>query len=230
MDGAKERWIRQAAREIPILVLGILIAFALQAWWDRAREASETRRAVLALQSELRLNEIDLQAYISRHQRIGQASYQMRSLLQPGDASVAVPDSLLIAVLIAPTFDPATGALESLQRIGGASNALAESMAEWSALVADAAGEEIRTRAFADERLSPYLSRGIDLPDPELAIPWIFERLESPIVGETTLESTSELRFLIGTRIKLANLCEMELTEVLAATRALLDVVEAELS
>ena len=110
-----DSWLRQARREIPILVLGILIAFGLQAWWDNSRASAEEQQSLQALRSELVLNQEGLETNIRRHDRVADAVQAFHRAMLRAD-SEQISDSLLVAATVSPTFDPSTGAMESVQR------------------------------------------------------------------------------------------------------------------
>ncbi|MGI9626563.1 MAG: hypothetical protein ACR2QM_06995, partial [Longimicrobiales bacterium] len=224
-DARSESWFRKATREIPILVLGILIAFALQAWWDGARDADIERQALLALRSELELNLDGLETNIRRHDRVAAAAEMFHDAMVTSEAA-EISDSVLVAVIVSPTFDPSTGAIESLQRLGSGTAAFAGAVARWRSLVDDATEGERRSRAFTDTQLSLYLSRTVDLPDADLSRLWVFEILEQPLTSVTRVNSSSELRFLLSTRLKWARLSSIELSEVREETHEVLRLVD----
>lgn len=220
-----DSWLRKALREIPILVLGILIAFALQAWWDGVRASDQERQAFEAVRSELNLNLEGLDLSIERHDRIV-ASMEVFHAAMVESESALVSDSILAAAMVSPTYDPATGALQSMQRLGIGSASLAEASASWLSKVDDATQDEQRSRTFTDEQVSPFLARNIDLPNADLSRLWVFKLLDSPIQTSKSVNSSSELRFLISTRLKWARLNSQELREARDQAYALIEIVE----
>ena len=93
----------------------------------------------------------------------------------------------------------------------------------------DATEEERRSRNFTDEHLSPYLSRNIDLPNADLSRLWVYELLEEPIRETTSVTSSSELRFLLSTRLKWARLSSQELLEAREETHAMLRLLDEQI-
>ena len=228
MSDAPDSWLRKALREVPILVLGILIAFALQAWWDGARDTEDEQQALRALRSELDLNLEGLEKNIRRHDRVAQALEVFHDEMVASE-SAEISDSILVAAIVSPTFDPSTGAIGNLQRLGAGTPALAGAAARWRSVVDDATEEERRSRTFTDEHLSPFLSRTVDLPNADLSRLWIFELLDAPITEVTAVESSSELRFLLSTRLKWARLASAELSEAREETHAMLRLLEEQI-
>jgi hypothetical protein len=209
-------------------VLGILIAFSLQAWWDGARDREAEQQALRALRSELELNLDGLETNIRRHDRVARAVevFHTDMLAAP---SASISDSILVAVIVSPTFDPSTGAIESLQRVGAGTARLAGAAARWRSVVDDATEDEGRSRTFTDEHLSPFLSRTVDLPNADLSRLWVFEMLEAPITDATEVRSSSELRFLLSTRLKWARLSSAELSEARDETHNMLRIVDEQI-
>lgn len=224
-EAQTDSWFRKALREIPILVLGILIAFALQAWWDGARASEEERQALEAARSELQVNLEGLELNIERHDRVVAAVETFHTAMVESESAL-ISDSILVAAIVSPTYDPATAALESLQRQGAGSAALAEASGRWRSEVDDATEDEERSRRFTDEQLSPYLARNVDLPNADLSRLWVFKRLEAPIETSTRVTSSSELRFLLSTRLKWARLSSQELNAAKEETHALLRLLD----
>jgi len=225
VTSSSDSWFRKALREVPILVLGILIAFALQAWWDGSRDAEEERQALLALRSELELNLEGLETNVRRHDRVAQAVQVFHAQMLTSE-SAPISDSILVAAIVSPTFDPSTGALENVQRLGAGNASFAGAAARWRSAVDDATEDERRSRTFTDEQLSPFLSRTVDLPNADLSRLWVFEILEMPIAEMTVVQSSSELRFLLSTRLKWARLSSAELSQARGETHAMLQLVE----
>jgi hypothetical protein len=224
-------WLKRAVEEIPILVAGILIAFGLQAWWDGRRAEDDEQRALAGVQAELRQNAEGLDTYIGWHERVARSAEALLEAFGDGTVPqrVTVPDTLLLAVLVSPTFDAATNATDAVLASGFGSGALADALSRWREAVVDAAGEERRSRDFTDQRLSGFLSPRVALPDAELSIGWLFGTLSAPIEGVTEVETSTELRFLMSTRLKFARLCVLELQESLEAVDSAEARVAAEL-
>jgi hypothetical protein len=145
------------------------------------------------------------------------------------EESAEIPDSILVAAIVSPTFDPSTGAIESLQRLGAGTASIAGAAARWRSVLDDATEDERRSRNFTDEHLSPYLAQTVDLPNADLSRLWVFETLETPITEATEVRSSSELRFLLSTRLKWARLSAAELTEARDETRSLMRIIDEEI-
>ncbi len=108
--------------EVAIVVAGVLVAFALNSWWQ-GRIASEREQAHLrALHADFRENVRRLEAYVDQEQRTMEASRALLALLKEGEAPP--PDTtrrLLGQVFDSGRFQPVMGAYEALLGSGGLS-------------------------------------------------------------------------------------------------------------
>ena len=75
------------------IVLSILLAFAIEAWWDTNRDRETEARLVDALQAELSTNRDRLEAILARGERSLQRSYDLIDVIGPSTDLVPI-DSL----------------------------------------------------------------------------------------------------------------------------------------
>lgn len=157
-----------AFRELVIVVAGILIAFGLDAWWQRRRETEEVRADLSAVLDELREDEEALGRYIAWHRRTEVASAAFLGLVEESSTRpIEVPDSIVWGTGFTPSFDPRTGAIEAfvnsgrMDRIGDP--ALRAGLAGFQAHLTDARDEESRAKAYADLQWSQVLFRSGDV-------------------------------------------------------------------
>jgi hypothetical protein len=123
-DGEGRRRLRKAAsalhvRDIAVVVAGILIAFSLDAWWQRRSDGEAQRVHLQALAEDFRANHEALETLIIAEDRIAESSL---GLLEVSDKQNSVgPDSvwqLLAGVLSARRFEPSLGTYRSMQSSG----------------------------------------------------------------------------------------------------------------
>ncbi|HSM08296.1 MAG TPA: hypothetical protein VLA33_04680 [Gemmatimonadota bacterium] len=111
---------RGALLDIVLIVGSILIAFALDAWWDGRLRADEEREALSALAEELRGSRVELDSVIAfNEQRRDAATYFVR--LAGRDLRSLPLDSLIVAFQGSAggmTFDPSLGATEAILSSG----------------------------------------------------------------------------------------------------------------
>ena len=164
-------WARIAAEGTAILV-SILLAFAIQAWWE-GRGEDERRHAILQrLSSDLVQSDSTLQRVLRLHQASMDAAERLIQLTRAGVTSsqLQVPvDSLLSDLLWAPIVDPPGGTVGAVL-ISGELHLVPPSLvddlslatARWHTLI------DVETRLLRAEQvdLLPYLrTRSISFAD-----------------------------------------------------------------
>ncbi len=163
------RTARSSARELLIVVVGILTAFALEAWWnaqaDRRREAEELR----GLDAELSETRTNLVQMIEYEDGLVAAYDTILSTLEGARPAprVPIPRRLVGALLSTGTYDPPMGRVESLIASGNIgvirNDTLRERIAGWPATVSNAREHQTRTRDFWMNDFAPSLRQLVDM-------------------------------------------------------------------
>lgn len=111
---------RSVLVEVFIVVAGVLVAFALNSWWQGRLADAREQAHLRALQADFQENVDRLTYHIDVEQRTMEASRALLTLLKDGHA--VPPDStrrLLIDVFSSGRFQPVMGAYEALLGSGG---------------------------------------------------------------------------------------------------------------
>jgi len=133
---------RSAFRDVFLIVVSILIAFGLEAWWDGQRTLAEERAALSAVRDDLRAARLELDSVMLRNERVI-AVARVVLTLSPTEIASLPPDSALQLTRGAYggglTFDPTTGALQGLLSAGTLSDIrngrLAADLSAWPGLL-----------------------------------------------------------------------------------------------
>jgi hypothetical protein len=163
-------WTRIIA-EGTAIVLSILLAFAIDAWWDGQKNRTEERELLLGLEQEFAAYQERLEGDAARGQRFMRL---LEAVLLAGPPEFRDPpppaqaDSAIFAMLFNPTFDADGGTLAALLSSGRLeliqSRGLRTGLAAWSSVVADIRDNELFRREFEMGVLTPFfVSRGIPL-------------------------------------------------------------------
>lgn len=129
---------RSSARDVLLIVVSILIAFALDAWWDGRVARVEERIVLGAIRGDFRAARLELDSVMARNDRDAALITAMLSMDRPSLDGIG-PDSasklLAPAVFGGLTFDPSMGAVQALLT-GGLLNQiqnkpLAATLAAW---------------------------------------------------------------------------------------------------
>ena len=153
-----------------VIVVSILLAFALDAWWNSRGQRQEEAQVLETLHSEFQAAGTQLDRYLIVHQTtltsIEAILQSARAAHAAGKAQVAVATVDLARTLIAPTFDPRTGTLDGLLasgRLGILGNEnLRQRLSAWPGLLADASEEEARCDALIRNQMEPILWKEMD--------------------------------------------------------------------
>jgi len=164
----KIAWKRLAI-EATAIVVGILLAFAIDAWWEERRE----RQAEIVLLERLRTDFSEIHAALAvveeEHRAASEASLFFMSLAV-GDPLPSTPevDRMVALVFLASrTFNPGSGAVaafndsDSSRRIRNQS--LADKILAWPGLVEELQEEEANLQKGVAERWTPYLASRANL-------------------------------------------------------------------
>lgn len=154
-----------------LIVLGILIAFSLDAAWDARRAGRVERQVLRSLQSEMRFNLGELNSGDSLRAAGLEAARQLFALAGPTAAPrpwTEVEALLLQMWAGALTYDPRTGTVDAIVSGGRLdlieSDALRSALASWPEQLRDVREEEDRSVDYVIEHFWPYLEGRVVIP------------------------------------------------------------------
>lgn len=156
-----------------LIVVSILLAFGIQAWWD-GRSQAERRSALLeGLAADFAEAEADLDRAMIRHREVVEHTARwlvMSRTTAPSPSLAAVADTLVSEMLWSTTFGPPMGSVESLLAGGDMglleSPALAKELTSWVARVQRLNQMERAGAGQLEREIIPYLLRaGIPFAD-----------------------------------------------------------------
>lgn len=157
------RWGRVVAEGL-LIVLSILLAFGIEAWWSERGERHAAVEALQGLRDDFVENLGRLASAKSEHVEIRDASVRLLAMTGPeADVTVSdlVMDTLVIALIGGPKVFPVTATYDALIASGQIdlleSAALRRELASWSTVIADLGEVEREARAQMDQRLLPFL-------------------------------------------------------------------------
>lgn len=155
---------KRLAIEAPVIVISILLAFAIDAWWEERGE----RKAEVVLLERLRADYIDIQSALrvveEEHREASDACifFMNMRLGEPLPATPGVDRKVALVFLASRTFNPGSGAVASFQSAEGAqlvrNQALADRLLAWSGLVEELQEEEANLQKGVAERWTPYIA------------------------------------------------------------------------
>lgn len=172
--GSIKRFLRRLVTlrllvQVAILVLSILLAFAIDAWWDAHQERSRERDLLLELRDDFRANRPGLESRVTLARRMAEGTGEFLDLLGAHAAPevVTVPHAVIFAALGGPTYEPVTNALDAAVASGDiallTNGELRAELATWRRLLRDTNEDELEVRRITNEQIVPLLSQSLDL-------------------------------------------------------------------
>jgi hypothetical protein len=206
MTGPTKSAFTGSLREAIVVVFSILLAFALDSWWDGFQEGRQASTLAEAVVEELRANQTSLAASVERHRAIADA---ITEALRTGSTE-AVHGTAVIAREI---WEPRTAALETLLSIQANSDLFESALRVQLGTVLEDWEEyrerELRAAGFRDRARERLAESGLP----------IYEIVESRPVPSTQVEAS---RHIYGDQI-LLNYLTLRYAEEVGA----LDAAEA---
>ena len=159
--------------EMVLIVASILLAFALDSWWDERKDRVEEAEILQGLKQEFLLNQSKLESRIEAHLENILAMEELLAATQRGSwqSSEIHVDQAIAALLAPPTTDLGNGVLEALIGSGRIelirNRELRARLAAWDGVFAEVSDDEIMSRDFVFNRIIPYLvDNGIPISGP----------------------------------------------------------------
>jgi len=160
---SRRETVQRLALELFVVVAGILIAFWLDAWWDRSSARESELVELAGVRSEVLEGIGILERFLDIQTRYGgRLDHAMTELASGTGSSVALADSTLQALLAWRTVDVPTAALDALiasGRLGTIRNSeVRAALASYPSVLADLYEDEQLARDFVELVLVPKLA------------------------------------------------------------------------
>lgn len=163
-----------------VIVVSVLLAFYIDAWWSSKNETKQKQALLIALREDFVLSKNQLIQIKNNHLRIEKS---LETLLIWCDSSYLPQeikskfDRILGVVFWRQVYDPPMGAVESIVNSGRfdilSNSKLVAELTAWSSLVDDLNEVELSRNEHFYDKLYPYLSSHINLKDFDKGIPRI---------------------------------------------------------
>lgn len=171
-------WLRILAEGGAIL-LSILLAFWIDAWWDDRADGQQERALLNALLQDFQATRNEFETISVNHKKVfgsmEQILYWAEAGSVPEDDRLEV-DVRLSNVFYTPTFDPPMGAVDTILasgRLDLLSNAtLVTELTRWSSMVEDLNQREEAAANHFYQTIYPYLSANLNIQDLDKDIPY----------------------------------------------------------
>jgi hypothetical protein len=145
-------WLRVAV-EGAAIVISILLAFGIEAWWASEQDVADEQVVLEDLRADFHATRTELESVVRNHDgwRAGRALFLDGSASSFGSATVEEMGAMVTSFQAALTFDPVSNTLDALRNDGRLavlrSDDLRKALAAWSRLLADIEENEVDVRA-----------------------------------------------------------------------------------
>jgi hypothetical protein len=152
-----------------LIIVSILIAFAIDAWWEDRQDRAEEARILTALRAEFQENADRLPRYIGIRETDAElAGLLVQEIQEVGvGAKILVTAEQLMAFTVHGSFDAVRGAFDAMLQSGDLryieNKELRERLVRWPSLIADAVENDYFLRTIAGPRAFSYLANRVDL-------------------------------------------------------------------
>lgn len=190
--------------EATVIVGSILLAFAIDAWWEERLDRREEQIALSRLHAEFQ----------SSTSRLGSSEVRLSAATeilnlfqshQDQEIPLSIPNSLIVAMLGVPTFDRVTPVLDGLIQSGNLSliqsQEVLSSIAIWQRDIIQLSESQQDARRTTLEILIPALSARGNLSKP-LSIHPNRAASSEPVTGESSILIDNEIIGLVADRIR----------------------------
>jgi len=200
---SEKRWT-QIVRDGATIVISILLAFGIDASWERfqaRRDALDSLERVVAEVGQARTEMAGGEAFQERLLVATELLVDVVLELEPGSI-VTVPDSLLLGVLGWQVVEVSTNnvasfvASESFELLGDVE--LRKAIGRWIPSLEDQRDDQLNLRRLKDEQIHPVLRRSSDIAGAQLTLnAMMLEGAHSAGGGVTEIFVTDELVALL---------------------------------
>ncbi len=219
-------WPRLIA-ESGAIVLSILLAFSIDAWWTERQESIREGRQIQALITESENNrgnlDLDLRTLRAVTSRLDELINQLSSINE-GD-EVAVSNRYFWSVRQGGIADPSTGTLDAMISSGDLgllqNEALRAALSECSARLDEVKTDQQTLRDFTAYELIPYLGT---LGDFSVLIHRDFEELDVSD-KERTVQSTGRLRTSVAYKLLMSRNALRKLEALVEKSESIIDLL-----
>jgi hypothetical protein len=160
---------RRIVIESVAVVCSILLAFSVDALWDVRQERQHEQELLDGLLTDFESSRPNLVSRLELAQRMADGTRSFVDLAKEETLprTLLVPDSLILAVLGGPTYEPATNTMDAALASGEIevlqSTELRTELANWRRLLSDTGEDELVVRRLTNELVVPLLARSLNV-------------------------------------------------------------------
>ncbi len=230
-------WLRLVSEGIAIVV-SILLALAVDAWWEERQKSHAEQQLLRSLKSDFLENDRRIKGHIKLESRLANAISDL--LDQMGSVEegepITVADSLLAAVLPSPTFDPVKTTLEASASAGLIqlirSEEVRNELANWQSVADDTRQDELAVRKVVNDLLLPEFKKSVQLAHLyDHVVAWSVGNLQAAqeLANHQTISVSLDMTNAVATQLFNIRFVMSGLKEMEQVQDRLLQTIEIEL-
>jgi hypothetical protein len=159
--------VKRLFAEGGVIVVSILAAFAVDAWWESRQEQEAAQWLVDRLYSDFKTIRTDLDTVMRDHERALEATTKLSELEGPMTLTGETAQMLFDVFIGFRTFNPGSGSVEVFLNSDASrmveNQPLADLLIRWPSVVDEMREDEAMLPAGVQERWRPYLASKMDL-------------------------------------------------------------------
>jgi hypothetical protein len=196
-------WPRLLAEAVAI-VASILLAFAIDAWWQNRNERQQAAVLAHQLRADFEASQAHLTDWRRGTEGIHRRTGELLALVKAAEVGeiISVPGGLIVAAIGAPTYSPTDSAMQIASATGQLGilddDELHNALARWRQLLADTSEDELLIREIVVSQLVPALSQ-----QARLGQAFEFENITAQFAGQP-LDKIDTVTFSVTTDIEAA--------------------------
>ena len=230
------RWPRIVAESIAI-VASILLAFAIDEWWQNRLDLAQARVLVEDLYTDFRTSDLELARQLEGSRKIYLASSELLDAIQSAapEHVIGIRVQHVVDSMMTPSYSPTMSALDLAFSTGEINllqdRELRNYLALWRQKVADNSEEELHAREIVTHRLIPEISRQVRLGGyVDKGPSWLYGEGEDVNLEEIIqVTATREIEGALSQRTLIAGFVTQQLQDIQQNQSRILGLLERRL-
>jgi hypothetical protein len=218
------------------IVGSILLAFAIDAWWQQRIELRQADALIVNLHADLQTSQVHLAQWLAGNQWMHRSATELLENIKGAetDEEISVRYETIVGSIGAATYDPTNSTLDAMLSSGQINLIedvrLRNALALWQQKLADTQEDEVLIREVVIRELIPALSEQI-----RLGRAFDFDRLHGAFINPSSadrtervsIRATTRLEGALGTRVFYSTYIVIGLAEIYDMQTEILEILEA---
>lgn len=203
---------KRIATEGAAIVVSILLAFSIQAWWEDRNERRAERWLLGRLQADFNGIKNDLAVVRDDHELTQAATIALleRTAVDgPVTVTAELAEMIGLVFLVSRTFNPGSGSVDAFlsneMSTQVENQPLADLLIRWSGLVEELQEEEAQMQKGVSERWTPFIASRVEVAPLVHIVDPLYSQLPSQVVGlpaDMQIQADAEFRNHVVDRYK----------------------------